>query len=112
MVRSHSFFVRRRIGASPNQNLTVSVRYGAISMALPIIYLSEYAYYEKHGKKSPWPYQITMILDYGWFFCLAVTAKFIPSNMVARRSFELLHLSESCDVLRVALAWSKTNAGT
>ena len=70
--------------------------YGFISATLPIIYLSEYAYYERHHEtKSPWPWQITFVLDYGWFACLAVTSKFIPSNIIIHREFKLVELKEN-----------------
>ena len=71
--------------------------YGFISFILPTIYISEYSYYDTHGEKSPWPWQITFALDYGWFFCLAITSKFIPNNMMVHREFELIELDENDD---------------
>jgi len=63
--------------------------YGFISAALPIIYLSEYAYYEQYQEKSPWPWYVTFVLDYAWFACLALTSKLVPYHTVIRRRFDL-----------------------
>ena len=64
--------------------------YATISVIMPVVILSEYAYFDIHGEKSPWPGKITMAIDYSWFACLALTSKFLPNSMVLHRSFELV----------------------
>ena len=80
--------------------------YGFISFVLPSIYICEYIYYDTYGVKSPWPWQITFALDYGWFACLAVTAKMVPSNFVIRRSFELVEIGED----GLAVSYKRTDS--
>lgn len=70
--------------------------YGFISFTLPCIYIGEYIYFDQNnGQRSPWPWQITAALDYGWFFCLAITSKMIPSNILLRRKFELIEIDSN-----------------
>lgn len=52
--------------------------YGVISFVLPCLYVLEYSYYAVHHRKSPFPYQITMLVDYSWFACLALTSIVVP----------------------------------
>lgn len=63
--------------------------YATVSVILPVVILSEYAYFDIYGEKSPWPAKITMVIDYSWFVCLALTSKVLPNNIVLNRSFEL-----------------------
>jgi len=69
--------------------------YATISLILPVMYLSEYIYFDIYGEKSPWPGKITMAMDYSWFACLALTSKFLPNSMVLHRSFELVDDDDS-----------------
>jgi hypothetical protein len=73
--------------------------YAFVSAVLPIIYLSEYAYYAHYGAKSHWPYQITFGLDYAWFACLALTAKFLPSAIVIHQSFLLVAITPNVEIV-------------
>lgn len=63
--------------------------YATISLVLPVVILCEYIYFDFKTEKSPWPGKITMVIDYSWFACLALTSKFLPNGMVLHRSFEL-----------------------
>ena len=63
--------------------------YGFVSIVLPLTAIAEYAYYEIYQEKSPWPWYLTMFMDYTWFACSMLTSKFVPSTVSVSRRFDL-----------------------
>ena len=61
--------------------------YGALSIAFPTLVAVAYFIYEsqEHScdeppcEDPPLPWWLVMIVDYSWFVCLALTAKFLPA---------------------------------
>ena len=52
--------------------------YGVISLVTPVLFLVSFLSYDKTGEHLL-PWQITAAFDYGWFICLVLTTKYLPS---------------------------------
>lgn len=66
------------------------VVFGVTSCVNPIIFIYDFIYYDIHKERSPFPYQIIMVMDLVWFFCLALNGWNLPSTIVIDRKFEVL----------------------
>mmetsp|Transcript_19314 Transcript_19314/g.32075 ORF Transcript_19314/g.32075 Transcript_19314/m.32075 type:complete len:322 (+) Transcript_19314:121-1086(+) len=64
------------------------VIFGITSTVNPIIFVYDFIYYDTHGERSPFPYQIVMVMDHIWFLCLALNGWNLPSTIVVNRKFE------------------------
>lgn len=69
--------------APPKSSIRFLWVYGFVSLAFPALVITNYLTYEAPpfggDPASPLvPYQLSMIFDYTWFLCLALTTKFMP----------------------------------
>lgn len=70
--------------------------YCLLSIIFPTIVISEYIYFAKHEKKSPWPGFVTMLIDYTWFILLSILPYMLPRDVVLVSDIKL-GVRESCD---------------
>merc|ERR1712224_144751 len=61
------------------------------SISFPILLFTEYAYFDEHGVKSPMSPWICGTVDYTWFLCMGLCAKFLPDKVSIYRKYELLN---------------------
>eukprot|EP00980_Cylindrotheca_fusiformis_P017094 scaffold5247_cov130-Cylindrotheca_fusiformis.AAC.13 len=65
--------------------------YGFISLFMPVLIVWQYWWYDFHdiGNRAPIHPWILGTIDYSWFLCLAVTAKFLPEETMLVRKVSL-----------------------
>jgi len=60
-----------------------SIVYTFVSVVFPIIVVCEFLAFDYlGGQKSPFPSVVTFMVDYTWFLCLPLTARFLPKAVV------------------------------
>ena len=75
------------------------VVYGICSIALPVLSLWQFWWYDYHtnGERAPIHPWIMGTLDYLWFVCLATTAKFVPENTLLIRHMGIAYAKDPND---------------